>query len=234
VKRILTRVLILASFLVITGCFNGGYAPVIQAGVAPRHAPAMYRVKRGDTLYSIAWTYGLDYRQLAEINHLSKGYRIWPGQALRLKQRVSSYSWRAHKKSSKKLQHKITNNKSFKLRWGWPAKGKIIQGFKPGYARNAGLDIHGYPGESVRAAARGVVVYSGDGVRGYGNLIIIKHSDDYLSAYAFNRKNLVRVGSRVRRGQQVAVMGRNNEGTPVLHFEIRHDGNPVNPLHYLG
>jgi lipoprotein NlpD len=202
--------------------------------MTPQRAPSTYQVKRGDTLYSIAWMYGLDYRQLAQINRLSSQYEIWPGQRLRLKQRVSKQSSLAQKKSSKKIQKVFTYNNGAKLRWGWPVKGQIIQGFKSGYMGNAGLDIAGFLGESVRAAAPGVVVYSGDGVRGYGNLIIIKHSDDYLSAYAFNRRNLVKVGSRVLKGQQVAVMGRNNEGKPVLHFEIRRDGEPVNPIQYLG
>ena len=231
-RRILASILICITIL-ISGCFTGGYAPVTQVGTTPQKAPRYYRVQRGDTLYSIAWSYGLDYRQLAQINHLSRSYQIWPGQRLTLKQRVSSYRHPAVKKSSKNLQKIFTHKRGGSPDWGWPAKGNIIQGFKPGYSGNAGLDIGGYYGEAVRATAPGVVVYSGDGVRGYGNLIIIKHSDDYLSAYAFNRKNLVRVGSRVLKGQQVATMGRNNEGKAVLHFEIRQDGRPINPMRYL-
>lgn len=234
-KRTLIRALILSSSLLLTGCFNGGFvAPVTQAGTTPQRAPNTYRVRRGDTLYSIAWTYGLDYRALARTNHLSRHYQIWPGQTLVLKQQVTRAPLLASEKSSKNIHASVHYQSPTQLSWGWPVKGSIIQSFKPGYTGNAGVDIGGFVGEPVRAAAPGVVVYSGDGVRGYGNLIIIKHSDAYLSAYAFNRKNLVRVGSHVTKGQQVAVMGRNNAGRPALHFEIRQDGKPVNPMQYLG
>ena len=233
-RRILASALITLLTILLSGCFTGGYAPVVQVGTTPQKAPAYYRVQQGDTLYSIAWSYGLDYRQLAHLNHLSRSYQIWPGQRLALKQRVSSHRQMAGKKSSNFLQKEFTYNRGTVMHWGWPVKGNIIQGFKPGYSGNAGLDISGYYGETILATAPGVVVYSGDGVRGYGNLIIIKHSDDYLSAYAFNKRNLVRVGSRVVKGQQIATMGRNNEGKAALHFEIRQNGKPVNPMHYLG
>lgn len=231
--RLILASALISVMLLLSGCFTGGYAPVTQVGTTPQKAPHYYRVKRGDTLYSIAWSYGLDYRRLAALNHLPSDFRIVPGQRLALKQQVSSYRQPVAKKSSNFLQPKFTYNRGVPTQWDWPAKGSIIQGFKPGYSGNAGLDISGNYGEPVRATASGVVVYSGDGVRGYGNLIIIKHSDDYLSAYAFNRRNLVRVGSRIRKGQQIATMGRNNEGKAVLHFEIRQDGQPVNPIRYL-
>ena len=205
----------------LTSCFNSSdsYAPVVRLGVSPQKAPSVYRVKRGDTLYSIAWQYGLDYRQVAKRNKLSSSYAIWPGQSLQL---------------AKAQMRPI--HKSFKVHkgdWAWPTKGSIIQGFKPGLTGNAGIDIAGKLGQTVRAAAPGVVVYSGNGVRGYGNLIIIRTSSDFLSAYAYNRRNLVRVGSRIHRGQPIAVMGRNNAGHAALHFEIRYDGQPVDPIRYL-
>ncbi|MFK3616329.1 murein hydrolase activator EnvC family protein, partial [Coxiella burnetii] len=93
--------------------------------------------------------------------------------------------------------------------------------------------IAGHYGEAVRAASDGVVVYSGAGIRGYGNLIIVKHTNTYLSAYAFNKRILVKEGSRVRAGQKIAEMGRTNSGRVMLHFEIRRNGQPVNPLRYL-
>ncbi len=217
----------------VSACFDGGYAPVTQAGIVPKVAPYHYRVQSGDTLYSIAWTYGLDIKTLARINHLSSSYQIWSGQSLTLKQQVINRPMLVTKKSSNFLQNNFSDNQSAALSWGWPVKGYIIQYFKPGFAGNAGIDIAGFLGEIVHAAASGVVVYSGDGVRGYGNLIIIKHGEDYLSAYAFNQKNLVQVGDRVHQGQQVAVMGTNNEGRAVLHFEIRHNGQPINPMQIL-
>ncbi len=218
--------------LLLYGC-SGGFAPVVKLGVGPQQAPDTYRVRRGDTLYSIAWTYGLDYRQLAVQNHLNTSYHIWPGQQLKLKQRVSLALAKSSSLTSKNFfTAKVVQGLSLG-NWHWPTKGQVIQGFEPGLTGNAGVNIHGHTGQPVLATRSGVVVYSGDGVRGYGNLIIIKHSSDFLSAYAFNRQNLVRVGSRIRQGQKVAIMGRNSKGRAVLHFEIRKNGQPVNPLRYL-
>lgn len=214
------------------GC-SGGYAPVVKLGVGPRQAPSTYHVRRGDTLYSIAWTYGLDYRQLATQNQLNKSYHIWPGQPLKLKQQVSPAQVKPNPLTSDNFFASKHASSLSPGHWRWPTKGQIIQGFEPGFAGNAGVDIRGHMGQPVLATRSGVVVYSGDGVRGYGNLIIIKHSSDFLSAYAFNRQNLVRVGSRIRQGQKVAVMGRDRKGRAVLHFEIRKNGQPINPLHYL-
>lgn len=224
--------LLLMSCLLIGGC-SGGYAPVVSLGVAPQKAPPSYRVKRGDTLYSIAWTYALDYRQLASLNHLDRSYRIWPGQQLRLKQRVSRSALIQDRLLPKKNIIPVGASLMVRGNWHWPTKGQVIQGFEPGLAGNAGVDISGKIGQPVFATRPGRVVYSGDGVRGYGNLIIIKHSNDFLSAYAFNRRNLVRVGSQIHRGQKVAIMGRNRKGRAVLHFEIRRNGQPVNPLRFL-
>lgn len=225
-----THTSLLLSAMLLTGCASGTYAPVVRLGVGPAKAPPSYLVKRGDTLFSIAWTYGMDYRQLARLNHLSQTFQIWPGQHLSLKQRVTKAI-----KPTPKIKFTPTHwaMKHYRQGWAWPTKGQIIQGFRPGFAGNAGLDFKGHLGQPVLATQAGNVVYSGDGVRGYGNLIIIKHSNDYLSAYAFNEKNLVQVGSRVRKGQQVAVMGRNNAGSAVLHFEIRQDGRPIDPLRFL-
>ncbi len=201
---------------------EGGYAPVSRLGVAPKAAPATYLVQSGDTLYSIAWTYGVDYQQVVRRNHLST-YHVRPGQILYLTQaKQTPYFPRHH-----------SNTLLLKNTWIWPAKGKIIQEFRPGFAGNAGIDIGGNSGNSIMAALKGLVVYSGDGVRGYGNLIIIKHGEEYLSAYAFNLRNLVKVGDQVQAGQRIGTMGTNAAGRPALHFEIRRDGQPVNPLNYL-
>jgi lipoprotein NlpD len=122
----------------------------------------------------------------------------------------------------KKIQH-----------WLWPAKGKISKKFalKSG---NKGINISGQFGEAVIASAAGLVVYSGSSLRGYGNLIIIKHNANYLSAYAHNKNILVKEEQTIKAGQKIATMGRANDGQVVLHFEIRHNGKPVNPLRYLG
>lgn len=116
------------------------------------------------------------------------------------------------------------------LLWQWPAAGKVIEPFAEG---RKGIGIAGAEGDPVLAAGDGEVVYSGSGLRGYGNLVIIKHSDDFISAYAHNRQILVKQGQAVRRGQKIAELGKTDTTTPKLHFEIRHRGKPVDPLRYL-
>jgi lipoprotein NlpD len=117
------------------------------------------------------------------------------------------------------------------LLWQWPAKGKVIDGFAEG--RNKGIDIGGTEGDAVLAAGDGEVVYSGSGLRTYGNLVIIKHNDDFISAYGHNKQILVKQGDPVRRGQRIANLGKSDDGQPKLHFEIRYKGKPVDPVKYL-
>lgn len=120
------------------------------------------------------------------------------------------------------------------ITWQWPASGKVIGGFQAGGGGDgAGLNIEGDMGDPVRAAASGTVVYSGNGLIGYGELIIIKHNDTYLSAYGHNSKRLVKEGDRVSAGQEIALMGASGAPRVELHFEIRKDGKPVDPLGYL-
>lgn len=118
-------------------------------------------------------------------------------------------------------------------RWLWPANGRIIRGFSPTDPSRDGIDIAGSEGDPVRASAAGTVVYSGDGLKGYGELIIVKHDDRWLSAYGHNRKRLVAEGEKVNAGQKIAEIGRNDRNEEVLHFEIRSNGRPVNPLDQL-
>jgi lipoprotein NlpD len=117
------------------------------------------------------------------------------------------------------------------LPWIWPTPGKVIETFDD--PRNKGIDIAGNEGASVQAAADGEVVYVGSAVRGYGNLVIVRHSDDFITAYAHNRKVLVAEKQSVKRGQAIAELGRSDADRPKLHFEIRHQGKPVDPLKYL-
>lgn len=117
--------------------------------------------------------------------------------------------------------------------WRWPTNGRIISNFKANDPARNGIEIGGKEGQAINATAAGVVVYSGNGLIGYGELIIIKHSDRLLSAYAHNRKRLVSEGQQVRAGGQIAEMGRNDRNQPLLHFEIRINGTPTNPLEYL-
>jgi len=119
------------------------------------------------------------------------------------------------------------------LVWGWPYKGKVSATFKAGDRLRKGIKIAGKLGAPVLAAESGKVVYSGSGLIGYGRLIIVKHNDKYLSAYGHNRKLLAEQGQQVTKGQQIAELGTSNDGKPLLHFEIRRNGKPVNPLNML-
>nr|WP_100689753.1 peptidoglycan DD-metalloendopeptidase family protein [Marinobacter aromaticivorans] len=117
--------------------------------------------------------------------------------------------------------------------WRWPHPGTVIAGYSASGKVNKGVDIAGKAGDAVRAAAEGNVVYAGNGLLGYGNLIIVNHNEHYLSAYAHNRRILVAEGEKVKAGQVIAELGSSGAGRPMLHFEIRKNGNPVDPAHYL-
>jgi lipoprotein NlpD len=119
------------------------------------------------------------------------------------------------------------------FRWQWPADGTLASAFLAGEPTRQGIDIAGQAGQPVRAAADGVVVYSGSGLVGYGELVIVKHNDAWLSAYGHNRARLVNEGQLVKAGQQIAEMGHSGAARDMLHFEIRYNGKPVDPLSYL-
>ncbi len=204
--------------------------------------PGWYRVKPTDTLYSVAWRYGLDYRQLAQWNGLSEPYHIEPGQQLILLKpdKIPSQVVPAEKKRDKSLKKSpavivkpLKPSYNRVIRWRWPTRGKIINRFSLLKLDRHGIDIAGKIGQPVRAVADGKVVYSGTGLSGYGNLIIIKHNAIYLSAYAYNSKRLVKEGKRVKGGEHIADMGVGKDNRPMLHFQIRKKGKPVDPLKYL-
>jgi lipoprotein NlpD len=132
-------------------------------------------------------------------------------------------------KRVEKVPQRLHNGK---ITWRWPTGGNIRNRFDPSGGKK-GLDIEGKMGQPIYAAAGGKVVYSGDGLIGYGNLIIIKHDSTYLSAYGHNRRLLVKEGSEVKQGQKIAEMGDSGKQGVILHFEIRRDGKPVDPLRYL-
>ncbi|MFH1601330.1 MAG: peptidoglycan DD-metalloendopeptidase family protein, partial [Pseudomonadota bacterium] len=117
--------------------------------------------------------------------------------------------------------------------WRWPTQGQVIGRFVSGDPKRQGLDIAGNAGQPVVAAADGVIVYSGSGLVGYGELIIVKHSDEWLSAYAHNRRRLVGEGAQVKAGQQIAELGRTGTSRDMLHFEVRRNGKPVDPMQVL-
>lgn len=206
-------------------------------------------VKKGQTLYSIAWQHGVDVRTLAQWNHIKAPYTIYPDQRLRTvapPQKVTKVTRKApraragRKHSTKtrsrpiKLSQVVKDHKNVqKIGWQWPTNGKIISGYSASDTGKKGLDIAGKVGQPIYAAATGRVVYSGNGLRGYGNLIIIKHNESYFSAYAHNRRLHVKEKQEVMRGQHIADMGNDEATRGLLHFEVRRDGKPVNPLAYL-
>ena len=117
--------------------------------------------------------------------------------------------------------------------WLWPVRGKVIEGFSTSRTINKGIDISAAIGSPIVSSRSGVVVYAGSRLKGYGNLIIVKHSDDYLTAYAHNKSLLVKEGDSVKQGQKIATLGKSSASEPKLHFEVRKQGKPVNPLRYL-
>jgi len=252
--------------LSLTGCDTDKVSrvPIKEGWKQPLRTPVTYIVEKGDSLYSIAWLYGLDYRQIAKDNHLvPPAYKIQAGQKLRLRPQqtknknvsaapvkttgkppvVTESATNAMTSSSKVDAEKIaqiaaptpssgSTAKVSGIVWAWPAQGKIVSTFNPDDL-NRGIDIAGKLGQPVVAAASGKVVYAGSGLRGYGQLIILKHNDNFLSAYAHNQKLLVKEGQTVKMGQTIANLGDTEAKSPMLHFEIRQNGKPVDPLKFL-
>jgi len=223
--------LILAITLSLTGCYTGVVKPSKQT--------RYYIVQKGDTLYAIAWRYRVNAKSIARWNNLKDPYVIKPGQRLRLGYSRSNKTKSTTKKSSNSAasSSKKSASSSTKLpiakapgSWSWPVKGRLISKYS---ADRNGIDIAANNGTPVKAAASGQVVYAGNGLRGYGNLIIIKHNATYFSAYAHSRKLLVAEGHRVKRGQKIAEVGSTGTNRDKLHFEIRKNGYPVDPLRYL-
>jgi lipoprotein NlpD len=270
------RCLVLAAALMSAACGGTARAPVLSredARTSPatvsqpssrtpaqpqsqqQEVPAQHVVVRGDTLFSIAWRYGLDWRDVAAWNGIRAPYVIVPGQRIHLRRppavaaappaqtrpQVTQPAQPAPQKppaQARPQQPQQTQQQSpprpvasAELRWQWPTQGQVLR--SSSLTSRNGVDISGTRGQSIVAAAPGAVVYSGTGLRGYGRLIIIKHNDSWLSAYAHNDQLLVKEGDQVQAGQPIATMGLGNDGRPVLHFEIRKDGKPVNPLDYL-
>ncbi|MEO8998733.1 MAG: peptidoglycan DD-metalloendopeptidase family protein [Rhodanobacter sp.] len=306
------------SSVVVEPAAGSGYDNHVVNAVAPARTPipgGSYVVVKSDTLYSIAFRKGVDFRDLAQWNGIAAPYTIWPGQRLTLSpsgRTVAVQATDAPRASSPAVvsapPHPLTaapvaaaapvfepvtvptttpataattntaplvsapvkpavpavtattaivpvagvpapapatvpppiptpvaagaSRAVSGVNWRWPADGNLLSRFQSGDAI-PGIEIAGKSGDPVRAAADGVVVYSGNGLVGYGELVIIKHNESFLSAYGHNRKRLVKEGQRVSAGQQVAEMGSTGATRNELEFQIRKDGNPVDPLGYL-
>lgn len=287
-----------------------GVAASRGAVSAPASSAGEHIVVRGETLYSIAFRRGLDWRDLANWNGLGAPYTIYPGQRLHLGARGVSSSTAATREASARppasgaaetrplantttgpaastttnpptaakppssaqtrpaepqplvspppsqtppdttvavtepplaasAEQSIARDDSAPtvsvagIRWRWPTQGEVIQRFTNSDLTRQGIDIAGRSGQAVVAAADGEVVYSGSGLRGYGELIIVKHSAEFLSAYGHNRKRLVAEGQRVKAGEPIAELGRTGTDRDKLHFEIRRNGKPVDPMQFL-
>lgn len=209
------------------GCGSAPERPA--AGAA---ASAFYTVRPGDTLYSIAARHGVDYRQLAQWNDLGDGSLIYPGQRLRLRPAGRAPGGAVPGGGTPVSPARGAADLPVRA-WRWPAEGPVVEGFGASAKTASGIHIGGDRGQAVMAAAGGEVVYSGSGLPGYGQLVIVRHNASYLSAYGYNDTLLVREGETVTAGQQIARMGEGPGRRPVLHFEIRRGGEPVNPLAYL-
>ncbi|HST27837.1 MAG TPA: peptidoglycan DD-metalloendopeptidase family protein [Rudaea sp.] len=324
------RIVFVAAAVWLAGCASNPPAPVVDLSLPNENAPASstsvtpaqttYRVVRGDTLYSIAFKHGLDFRDLAAWNGIASPYRILVGQDLRLSAApapaiasataavpepqpgqavttgiadtatttpLASTATAAKPSAFEPLpaqpaaaptpapvpeasaakpataatkpievaptpaqapppavkpvvapapvkpSQNVAELSAGGVAWRWPADGKVVGTYVSGDQTKQGLDIAGSAGDAVRAAADGEVVYSGNGLIGYGELIIVKHNANFLSAYGHNRKRLVKEGERVKAGQEIAEMGSTSASRDELHFEIRKNGKPVNPLEYL-
>lgn len=239
------QALMIASLLtlaILAGCASRTTrAPVTdmsggQAGTAP--ATGTYVVKPGDTLYQIAQRHGMEVSTLVRLNNISDPSQLRVGQTLRL----SGSAPEPTTPSSTATPIPVTPvapvepptptraSDANLISWGWPAGGKIIQGFN---SSTKGIDIQGQVGDPVVAAASGKVMYAGNGVRGLGNLVLLGHGDGFITAYAHNDKLLVESGDSVSKGDKIAQLGQTDTSSPRLHFEIRRSGTPVDPLSYL-
>jgi len=222
---------------------NIAYAPQGTAeNEAPRRrSPDQDRViaRKGDTLYSLSKWYGVSVNELAQLNQLKKPYIIQPGQTIFLKplntkdKSVTAKTSTVTSTIKPPAQQSATISWPKSVRWQWPAKGKVVKKYNRQRNDAKGIDIAGKRGDAIVASAEGKVVYSGSGLISYGNLIIIKHNKTFLSAYAYNRKLLVKEGDIVKAGEKIAEMGHKDKLSPRLHFEIRKNGKPVDPMKYL-
>ena len=237
--------------ILLTSLFNSQLsfsynAPIVDLEQPPSQSIKTHLVEQGETLYSIAWRYDLNVTQLAKINGLSTSYRLRRGQLLNIDKnavaKIKPKTSAAAKiiKTAKKIIKNDDNKKNSQVKkslttlnnqaliWRNPVKGKVTETYNPKDLRK-GIEYKAKPGVGVVPAARGVVVYAGDGLRDYGKLVIIKHSDYLLSAYGHNQKLLVSEGQVVGESEIISKLG----STGRLYFEIRKNGKPVNPMAYI-
>jgi lipoprotein NlpD len=274
VRKLVGLALVIAG-LQLSGCASpppGGVPVIDRNQSAYLREPlrrGQYRVQPGESLYSIAFRFGWDWKALAQHNRIPPPYVIYPGQTIRFSGASTRRQTASRQTVVKPVAKPVTpaspppivskpvspspakptstavgtpisppasptpNVARSSAGWVWPSAGELIGRFASNASLNKGIDIAGQLGQPVLAASDGLVVYAGSGLRGYGELLIIKHDDVYVSAYGHNRRLLVREGQQVKAGQTIAEMGSTGTDRVKLHFEIRRQGKPVDPQQYL-
>ena len=262
----LARVLLSLVFCGLLACGGNTRAPVEDRYARSSSSSSAYQVQRGDTLYSIAFRYGLDYRKVAAANSIPAPYTIFPGQKIALREapvparpptaskaptaaprptpapapksapvqrpvKKSTPVTSASSATAKKTGSGSVYTGSAVKAWRWPTSGRVIRGYSSSVHK--GIDIGGKRGDAIQAVAAGKVVYAGTGIVGFGELLIVKHNEVYLSAYGHNDRLLVAEGDTVGTGQKIAEKGSSGTDTVKLHFEIRKEGKPVDPQRLL-
>ena len=233
-KNSLGIAMLLCAGLLIAGCSGS------KSSDSGSYSGAVYTVKRGDTLYRISRTTGTSVNDLARLNGISPPYTIEVGQKLKLGGSKTASAKSTKKSSSKTAAVRPSSSvpqSSWppvgQRCWQWPASGKVILPYSTAEGGNKGIDISAARGTPVYAAGAGKVVYVGNQLRGYGNLIMIKHSEDYITAYAHNDTLLVNNGQSVKAGQKIATMGSTDAASVRLHFQIRYRATAIDPQRYL-
>lgn len=232
---------VVLSGFVLAGCAsrstNAPIADYTNASASTQAAKGTYIVKPGDTMYKIAKQHNMDVASLEKLNNITDPTQLSVGQVLRLDTVTalpvnvgSSKPAASSSTASAKPETTVRASDANLISWDWPTKGKIIQSFN---SNTKGIDIEGKLGDPVIASADGKVMYAGNGVRGLGNLILLGHSNGFITAYAHNQDLLVKTGATIKKGEKIATVGQSDTSSPRLHFEIRRKGTPVNPLSYL-
>jgi lipoprotein NlpD len=254
---LLRVVSILSAFCLLFACASDPVGVVSERSSQHGNKAKVHLVSAGETLFSISFRYGVDYKKLAEFNAIKSPYTIFPAQKIRIykpllavrqngaqanpavsaprgaakiKALPGGRSEKGSRYASKSTGGSVVESAP---KWQWPAAGQLIALFQGDSGSNKGIDLGGKLGEPVLAAASGRVVYAGSGLSGYGKLLIIKHNETFLSAYAHNDEISIKEGDFVKAGQRIADMGSSGTDRVKLHFEIRSEGSPVDPLKFL-